>query len=72
MDSAHVSLVSLKINENGFENYRCDKNITLGVNLVDFAKILKLAKPDDTLTIKAEEENAFLGITFENSSKKFL
>ena len=23
MDSAHVSLVSLKINEGGFEEYRC-------------------------------------------------
>ena len=30
MDSAHVSLVALKLNESGFESYRCDKPITLG------------------------------------------
>lgn len=72
MDSAHVSLVSLKINESGFEEYRCDKNITLGINLVDFSKILKMGKVDDTLILKAEEENSFLSITFENKSNFFL
>ena len=71
MDSAHVSLVSLKINESGFEEYRCDKNITLGINLVDFSKILKMAKVDDILILKAEEENSFLSITFENKSNRF-
>ena len=72
MDSAHVSLVALKINESGFEEYRCDKNITLGINLVDFSKILKMGKVDDTLILKAEEENSFLSITFENKSNFFL
>lgn len=69
MDSAHVSLVSLKINETGFEEYRCDKNITLGINLTDFSKILKMAKSDDTLILKAEDDNSFLNISFENKSK---
>ena len=69
MDSAHVSLVSLKINESGFEEYRCDKNITLGINLNDFSKIIKMAKSDDVLILKAEEDNSFLSITFENKSK---
>ena len=69
MDSAHVSLVSLKINESGFEEYRCDKNITLGINLNDFSKIIKMAKSDDVLILKAEEDNSFLSITFENKTK---
>ena len=69
MDSAPVSLVSLKINESGFEEYRCDKNITLGINLNDFSKIIKMAKSDDVLILKAEEDNSFLSITFENKSK---
>ena len=66
MDSAHVSLVSLKIQDTGFEEYRCDKNTTLGINLADFSKILKMAKPDDTLTLKAEEDNSYLSILFDN------
>ena len=32
MDSSHVSLVSLELKADGFEPYRCDKNITLGLN----------------------------------------
>lgn len=66
MDSAHVSLVSLKMNDTGFAEYRCDKNTTLGINLADFSKILKLAKADDTLVLKAEEETSYLSINFEN------
>jgi proliferating cell nuclear antigen len=69
MDSAHVSLVALKLNESGFESYRCDKAITLGINLVDFSKILKMALNDDTLTLRADEVNSYLQIKFVNKSK---
>ncbi len=68
MDSAHVSLVSLQLNESGFEQFRCDKAITLGINLTDFAKILKMAQNDDIVTLKAEDTNSFLHIIFENKS----
>ena len=58
MDSAHVSLVSLNMKEEGFEEYRCD-----------FGKVLKLAKPNDVMTILANEDNSFLTIKFDNESK---
>jgi proliferating cell nuclear antigen len=69
MDSAHVSLVALQLNESGFEQYRCDKAITLGINLGDFSKILKMAQNDDIVTLKADDENSFLNIIFDNKSK---
>jgi proliferating cell nuclear antigen len=69
MDSAHVSLVSLNMKEEGFEEYRCDKNTTLGLNLIDFGKVLKLAKTNDIMTISANEDNSFLTIKFDNESK---
>ena len=62
MDNAHASLVSLNMKEEGFEEYRCDKNTTLGLNLLDFGKVLKLAKPNDVMTILANEVNSFLTI----------
>ena len=62
MDSAHISLVSLNMKEKGFEEYRCDKNTVLGLNLLDFGKELKLIKPNDVMTIWANEENSFLTI----------
>ncbi len=72
MDSAHVSLVSLQLDYNGFEEYRCDKPMTLGINLQDFSKILKMAQNNDVLTLKAEEENAYLNILFENKGKSLI
>ena len=56
MDSTHISLVSLNMKE---EEYRCDKNTVLGLNLLDFGKVLKLIKPNDAMTIWANEENSF-------------
>jgi proliferating cell nuclear antigen len=72
MDSAHVSLVSLQLNETGFEHYRCDTAITLGINLTDFSKILKMAQNDDIVTLKADSDNSFLNIIFDNKSKRFI
>ena len=33
MDSSHVSLVSLLLRNDGFDTYRCDRNISLGINM---------------------------------------
>ena len=62
MDSAHASRVLLNMKEEGFEEYRCDKNTVLGLNLLDFGKVLKLIKPNDVMIIWANEENSFLTI----------
>ena len=60
--SAHISLVSFNMKEEGFEEYRCDKKTTLNKNLLDFDKVLKLAKPNDVMTVLANEVNSFLTI----------
>ncbi|KRX02312.1 hypothetical protein PPERSA_09929 [Pseudocohnilembus persalinus] len=58
MDSSHVALVSLNLDENGFDNFRCDKQLTLGLSIENLQKILKLASNDDSITLSAEEEDA--------------
>jgi hypothetical protein len=32
MDSSHVSLVAIALREDGFDHFRCDRNISLGFN----------------------------------------
>ena len=32
MDSSHVSLVALSLRADGFEHYRCDRNISMGAD----------------------------------------
>ena len=33
MDSSHVSLVSLSLRSDGFDTFRCDRNLSMGINL---------------------------------------
>jgi len=53
MDSSHVSLVALFLRAEGFEMYRADRNISLGINLGNMSKILKCSGADDIITLKA-------------------
>ena len=69
MGSEHASLVSFNKKEEGFEEYRCDKITVLGLNLLDFGKVLKLIKPNNVMTILANKDNSFLTIKFDNESK---
>lgn len=68
MDNAHVSLVGLILRAAGFENYRCDRNITLGLNLESLAKVLKVAGNDDSVTIRAEDDGDTVSFTFSSTS----
>ena len=51
------------------KNLDANKNITLGLNLLDFGKVLKLIKPNNVMTILANKDNSFLTIKFDNESK---
>jgi len=33
MDDAHVSLVSMYLKSTGFDKFRCDRNLSMGINL---------------------------------------
>lgn len=33
MDDAHVSLVSMCLKSSGFDKFRCDRNLSMGINL---------------------------------------
>ena len=66
MDTSHVALVSLNLSMEGFESYRCDSNVVLGVNINNLSKVMKLADPSDTITLQADQEPSVLKIIFEN------
>ena len=55
MDSSHVALVTLNLSSEGFEEYRCDKQMTLGISVQNLSKIMN--------------EPSALNIKFENLSK---
>ena len=71
MDSAHVSLVSLLLRADAFDHYRCDRNLSLGINLSSMTNILKCAGNDDSLTIKADDNGDNVTFIFESKSEYY-
>ena len=70
MDSSHVALVSLTLGVNGFESYRADRAMTLGISITNLAKVLKLASNDDKVILQADEDASSLKIIFENKRQE--
>ena len=55
-DSSHVSLVALLLRADGFDHFRCDRNISLGINLSSMSKVLKCCNNDDIVTLKSDDQ----------------
>ncbi|XP_037069576.1 proliferating cell nuclear antigen-like [Pollicipes pollicipes] len=68
MDNAHVSLVSLNLRSDGFDKYRCDRNLTMGMNLGSMSKILKCAGNEDIVTIRAQDNPDTVTFVFESEN----
>jgi proliferating cell nuclear antigen len=69
MDSSHVALVALVLRSDGFDHYRCDRALSLGLQLESLGKVLRCAGSDDILTIKAEDAGEKLTLIFESESQ---
>ena len=66
MDSSHVSLCALMLRVDGFDHYRCDRSLSLGLSMTNISKILKCAGNHDAVTLKAEDDADTLTIMFES------
>ncbi|KAG9082024.1 proliferating cell nuclear antigen [Ceratobasidium sp. 370] len=65
MDNSHVALVAVRLEADGFEKYRCDRPMPLGVNLGSLTKVLKCSKDDDRVTLKATDNADVLNLVYE-------
>lgn len=66
MDGSHVALVSLSLSCEGFDHYRADTTMVLGIDIATLAKVMKLADPSDSITLMAEDNASCLKIIFQN------
>jgi proliferating cell nuclear antigen len=69
MDSSHVSLCALSLCMQGFRDYRCDRDITLGLNFDSLQKVLKCMSPKDALSIRHEENTDTVLFIFESQNE---
>ena len=70
MDSTHSILIHMKLECDNFEFFHCPKKMTIGVNMLNFFKLIKTMNNAETLTLFIEKENENkLGILIHNSEK---
>lgn len=70
MDTSHIVLVHLKLEASKFEHYYCKNKLSIGVNMLNFHKLIKTINSTDTLTLFMDEVNInHLGIKIENGDK---
>lgn len=65
MDASHVSLVALNMAYGAFENYRCSRVRTLGLNMLQVGKVFKLCGNDDQVIIRNDDESEYVSFVFE-------
>ncbi|KAH8404880.1 hypothetical protein KR222_008705 [Zaprionus bogoriensis] len=70
MDNSHVSLVAMSLDSGCFEKYRCERNVSLGLDLRSLAKVLKCASGDDAVTISAADRADKVRLSFESLNKE--
>ncbi|XP_071439998.1 proliferating cell nuclear antigen [Hetaerina americana] len=70
MDNSHVSLVSMNLRSDGFDKFRCDRNLSMGMNLTSMSKILKCAGNDDIVTMKAQDNADSVTFVFESPNQE--
>ena len=70
MDSTHSILIHMKLECDNFEYFHCPKKMIVGVNMLNFFKLIKTMNNSETLTLFIEKENENkLGILINNSEK---
>merc|ERR1712226_274185 len=70
MDNSHVSLVSVLLRADGFDKFRCDRQLSMGMNLTSMSKILRCASNDDIITIKAQDQADTVNFMFESPNQE--
>merc|ERR1712152_57469 len=70
MDNSHVSLVSVLLRADGFDKFRCDRQLSMGMNLTSMSKILRCAANDDIITIKAQDQADMVTFMFESPNQE--
>jgi DNA polymerase III sliding clamp (beta) subunit (PCNA family) len=70
MDTSHVVLVHLKLDAPKFEFYHCPDLLCIGVNMLNFHKLIRTINTNDTLTLYVDTADMnHLCIKIENQDK---
>jgi proliferating cell nuclear antigen len=69
MDPANVAMVDFKLLSSAFVEYDVQKEMEIGVNLVDMKQVMRRAKQNDTVSIEVTADNR-IQITFKGQNTR--
>lgn len=70
MDTSHCVLAHLKLDASKFDYYSCETKTTIGINMLNFYKLIRTINSNDTLSLFIETSDInHLGIKIENGEK---
>ena len=71
MDSAHVCLVSVSLEAGGFDKFKCERAVSLGVDMDSMGKVMRCAAKDDIISLSATSASPdTLKFTFEAADQE--
>lgn len=69
MDGSHVALASIELRSEAFQRYRCDRPMSVGINIESLTKIVRQAGSTDIVTLSKSDDADNLEIKFEAQSE---
>jgi proliferating cell nuclear antigen len=73
MDGTHTILVHMRLHANRFDEFMCNRKCILGVNMMNFNKMVKQIKNEESLVLFMEKSNTSrLGIRIMNGEKQMV
>ncbi len=69
-DRATVAVVDFELKKGAFEEFECDEETEIGVNLERLLDILKRAKKDDDLTMELSDDESRLKLSIGDGTKR--
>jgi len=70
MDSSHVSLVSMLLRAEGFEPWKCEESIQLGMRMDHLMKLLKCMHAKDSVELNYKENGEELDFIFKSPNEE--
>merc|ERR1712078_498918 len=68
-DSSHVALVSLLLRESAFQEYKCDRSVSLGMNVESLQKVLRMCGASDSLKLRQDTGADHVSFQCESSAE---
>jgi len=66
MDPAHISLVNFELTKAAAEEYSCEKQVELTININELHKLIRKAKKNEIITLEYDDEKKRLSVTLTN------